>query len=432
MLLKDRIKTQAHRLGFELVGVTSPDPPPHYEVYEAWLGSGRHGEMGYLANERACRRRADPRRILPECQSILVLGMRYPAPEKVDTQRLSEKGEFCHSEGAKRPKNLLPAQRERDSSLLSVAQNDSHESFQTCSQVSKGLYGRVSSYAWGDDYHEVIVERLKGLVAFIEGQIGRAVANRWYTDTGPVLERDLAQRAGLGWIGKNTCLINPQKGSYFFLAEILLGIELTVDPPFEVDRCGSCMLCIEACPTNCILADRTMDASRCISYLSIELKSVIPPDLRPQMGDWVFGCDVCQQVCPWNQRFGSAAGDPAFSPRSEIPYPNLVEEIKLTPAAFNHKFKASPVKRAKRRGYLRNAAVALGNLAAVYHREVAEMAVEVLSNVLIEEPEPLVRAHAAWALGWIGGGESRSALNLAFQAERDEQVHSEIQAALAI
>jgi epoxyqueuosine reductase len=247
-----------------------------------------------------------------------------------------------------------------------------------------------------------------------------------------VLERDLAQRAGLGWIGKNTCLINPQKGSYFFLAEILLGIELTADPPFEADRCGSCTLCIEACPTNCILADRTLDASRCISYLTIELKGAIPPDLRPQMGDWVFGCDVCQQVCPWNRRFGSAEGDSAFAPRREVPYPNLVEEMQLSPAAFNLKFKDSPVKRAKRRGYLRNAAVALGNLAAVHDREAVEMAVEVLSDALTEEPESLVRAHAAWALGRIGAGAARSALNLAFQAEKDEQVHSEIQAALAI
>jgi len=384
MSLSDRVKAQALRLGFELVGITSATPPPHYELYEAWLGSGRHGEMGYLASERARRRRADPRRILPECQSILVLGMRYPAPELI------------------------------------------------AAPTRAGIHGRVSSYAWGDDYHEVVVQRLKALVAFIEGEIGSTFENRWYTDTGPVLERDLAQRAGLGWIGKNTCLINPQKGSYFFLAEILLGVELTVDAPFEVDRCGSCTLCIEACPTKCILADRTMDASRCISYLTIELKGVIPPDLRPQMGDWVFGCDVCQQVCPWNQRFGAAEGDPAFSPRSEIPYPNLVEEMKLTPAAFNHKFKASPVKRAKRRGYLRNAAVALGNLAAVYDREAAEMAVEALSDALAEEPEPLVRAHAAWALGQIGGWESRSALNLAFKAEREEQVHSEIGAALAI
>jgi epoxyqueuosine reductase len=175
-----------------------------------------------------------------------------------------------------------------------------------------------------------------------------------------------------------------------------------------------------------------MDASRCISYLTIELKGVIPPDLRPQMGDWVFGCDVCQQVCPWNQRFGAAEGDPAFTPRPGVPFPDLLEEIQLTPEEFNRKFKGSPVKRTKRRGYLRNVAVALGNLTADQGREIAAEAVAALANVLEDEPELLLRAHAAWALGQIGGRESRNALNLAFKAERDEQVHSEIQAALVI
>jgi epoxyqueuosine reductase len=383
MSLTDQVKAQALHLGFQLVGVTSPDPPPHYTVYEAWLGSGHHGEMGYLASEPARQRRADPRRILPECQSILVLGMRYPAPELVTPP------------------------------------------------ISSGNYGRVSSYAWGDDYHEVIVERLKGLVAYIEEQVGSAVANRWYTDTGPILERDLAQRAGLGWIGKNTCLINPRMGSYFFLAEILLGIELEMDAPFVADRCGSCTRCIDACPTNCILPNRTMDASRCISYLTIELKGAIPPNLRPFVGDWVFGCDVCQQVCPWNQRFGPLEGDPAFSPQPGVPFPDFLEDIRLTPEDFNRKFKGSSVKRTKRRGYLRNVAVALGNLVADQGAEISAEAVTALSKVLQDEPEPLVRAHAAWELGRIGGERARNALIMAAQRERDEQVRSEIQAALA-
>jgi epoxyqueuosine reductase len=384
MSLTDQVKEEAQRLGFQLVGVTAPDPPPHYAVYEAWLDSGCHGEMGYLASERARQRRADPRQILPECQSILVLGMRYPTPEL-------------------------------------IAKPD-----------SAGLDGRVSSYAWGNDYHEVIVERLKGLVAFIEEQIGKTFANRWYTDTGPVLERDLAQQAGLGWIGKNTCLINPRLGSYFFLAEILLGIELEADLPFVADRCGSCTRCIEACLTNCITADRTLDASRCISYLTIELKGVIPADLRLLVGDWVFGCDVCQQVCPWNQRFSTPEGEPAFKSRPGVPFPDLLEEIRITPEEFNRKFKGSPVKRAKRRGYLRNVAVALGNLAAERGEEIASMTVENLAQVLQDEPEPLVRSHIAWALRRIGNEKALAALNDAFQAERDEDVRSEIQAALVI
>ncbi len=229
------------------------------------------------------------------------------------------------------------------------------------------MRGRVAAYAWGADYHEVLDERLKRLVEFIEGKTGRPLANRRYTDSGPLLERELAQRAGLGWIGKNTCLINPEMGSYFLLAEVLLDLELDPDPPFEADRCGSCTRCLEACPTHCILPDRTLDARRCISYLTIELKDDIPDELRPQMGNWVFGCDLCQQVCPWNMRFAAAPGEYA---RSRCPNssrdraclsPRLVEELALTQDDFNLKFKGSPVRRAKRRGYLRNVAVALGN-----------------------------------------------------------------------
>jgi epoxyqueuosine reductase len=384
MSLTEQIKNAAHRMGFQLVGVTSPDPPPHYSIYEAWLMAGHHAEMGYLTSDRARQRRADPRQILPECKSILVLGMRYPAPTLGNPP------------------------------------------------VSPEIHGRISSYAWGDDYHEVIIKRLKKLVFFIEEQVGSAVASRWYTDTGPVLERDLAQRAGLGWIGKNTCLINPQLGSYFFLAEVLLGIELEADQPFEPDRCGSCTRCIDACPTNCILVDRTLDAARCISYLTIELKGAIPLDFRPLIGEWIFGCDVCQQVCPWNQRFSILDCDPAFEPRPGVSFPELLEEIRLTPEEFNRKFKDSPVKRAKRRGYLRNVAVAIGNLAALQGSEAAREAVTTLSKILHTDPEPLVRAHAAWALGRFGDDNVRNELDNALQQEGQEAVRFEIQVALKI
>ena len=223
-----------------------------------------------------------------------------------------------------------------------------------------GGRGQIAAYAWGDDYHLVITERLQELVDFIEKQVSHPVPNRWYTDTGPILERDLAQRAGLGWIGKNTCLVNPRHGSYFLLAEILLGIELEPDPPFQTDHCGTCTRCIEACPTQCILPDRTIDARRCISYLTIEQKDDIPIDLRSFIGDWIFGCDVCQMVCPWNrspalqraQRGASVAapgGDPALAPREDIPHPNLIREMELTFKEFNRKFKNSPIKRTKHR-----------------------------------------------------------------------------------
>ncbi len=326
------VKAEARRLGFELVGVTTPDPPAHLDVYRHWLQAGHNGEMAYLETERALQRRADPRLILPECRSILVLGVRYPKP--------GDRGEGIGEKGKGRG----------EGESWRIGANDAN--------VTKG---QVASYAWGEDYHEVLPGRMKALVSFIEAEVGQVIPSRWYTDTGPLLERELAQRAGLGWIGKNTCLIHPRLGSYYLLAEILLGVELEPDPPFSADHCGSCTRCIDACPTGCILPDRTLEASRCISYLTIELKGTIPVELRGQMGDWVFGCDVCQQVCPWNLRFAAPQGDPAFALRPDVPAPDLLHELELTSQEFNRKFKGSPVKRAKRRGYLRNAAVALGN-----------------------------------------------------------------------
>jgi epoxyqueuosine reductase len=375
-VLTQAVKAEAHRLGFQLVGVTTPDPPTTYPTYTRWLDAGRQGEMHYLDREQARERRANPRRILPECRSILVLGLRYFSPSSVP-------------------------------------------------ETSPGgpPHGRVAAYAWGADYHDILPERLRALAAFIEAQVGQPVPNRWYTDTGPILERDLAQRAGLGWIGKNTCLIDPASGSYYLLAEILLGIDLEPDPPVTTDHCGTCTRCLDACPTACILPDRTIDARRCLSYLTIELKGPIPAELRPAVGSWVFGCDICQQVCPWNIRFAAPDGDPAFAPRPQVPTPELIRELEvLTPEAFNHKFKGSPVKRAKRRGYLRSVAVALGN-------QRAPGSVPALARAL-EDPEPLVRGHAAWALGQVGGPDARQALLEAVQSETDSWVQTEIQAAL--
>lgn len=349
MSLEERLKKEAHRLGFDLAGITTPEPPPHFEAYARWVQAGLHGGMRYLEREDALRRRSDPKEILPECKSILVLGMRY------NPQR----------EAAPPKKDGSPPR------------------------------GRVASYAWGEDYHDVIPKKLRALVAFLEAGVGHPFPHREYTDTGPLLERDLAQRAGLGWVGKNTCLIAPGLGSYFFLAEILLGLPLRPDPPFPTDHCGSCTRCIEACPTQCILPDRRIDARRCISYLTIENKGSIPEDLRPLLGDWVFGCDVCQMVCPWNIRFAKPAAEEAFAPRSGLPRPDLHLTLRLTPQEFNRQFKGSPIKRAKRRGYLRNAAVALGNTGTAADLPVLQDA--------LQDPEPLVREHARWAVERITG-----------------------------
>jgi len=342
--LKERIKAKSRQLGFILAGVTTPEPPPHYSTFENWLAQGFHGTMNYLAEERSRLRRADPREILPECKSILVLATPYS------------------------PNIAL-----RGTSEASVVE-------------AEGMRGKIASYAWGDDYHDVLPARMKELVQFIEEQVGGPIKNRWYTDTGPILERDLAQRAGLGWIGKNTCLINSKQGSYFLLSEILLDLALEPDTPFITDHCGTCTRCIEACPTDCILPDRTIDACRCISYLTIEIKDAIPAELREKIGDWIFGCDVCQMVCPWNRFAGE--GDPAFG--VEDPLPSLTDELAITTQEFNQRFKQSPVKRAKRRGYLRNVAVALGNIGNMH-------ALPVLNQAL-EDTEPLVHEHAKWAI----------------------------------
>jgi epoxyqueuosine reductase len=371
--LAEDLKTEAYRLGFHLVGITTAQPLSSFHRYQKWLDAGYHGEMDYLASEAAVQRRADPQEVLPGCRSILVLGVRYPPP--------------------------LPG-----------AHGDP-------------LSGSIAAYAQNQDYHEALKPRLRALVGFIETRIGEPVPNRWYIDTGPLLERELGQRAGLGWIGKNGMLIHPRQGSYFLLAEILLGIELPPDAPFSADRCGSCTRCIQACPTGCILDDCTLDARRCLSYLTIELKGDIPAELRSFTGNWIFGCDICQQVCPWNRHPAPAAIDPAFTPRAELSQPDLISQLSLTPQQFNACFKGSPVKRSKRRGYLRNAAVAQGNSGST-------AAVPALAECMQKEAEALVRCHAAWALGRLGGRQARVALNEALSNEEDQSVRAEIQTAL--
>jgi epoxyqueuosine reductase len=374
------LKEEAAREGLFLLGATTLDPLPHREVYECWLEAGRHGSMAYLGTERARRMRAFPQELLPQARSLVICALPYAVPG---------------------------------------GQADAP------ARAAAPLRGRVAAYAWGDDYHEVFPVRLESLARRLQARLGSSFAFRAYTDTGPLLERDLAQRAGLGWAGKNTCLISPRHGSLFFLGELLLEPEVQVDTPFVADRCGSCRRCIEACPTGCILEDRTLDARRCISYQTIENRGPIPRGLRSEMGTWIFGCDVCQIVCPWNQRFARPEGAlPAFQAREGVPSPDLIEALGLGPQEFSRRFRHSAVKRAHLTGFLRNAAVALGNL-----RD--PRAIPALAGALRAEREPLVRSHAAWALGQISGLEARQALREAAPAEKNSDVLAELDLALS-
>jgi epoxyqueuosine reductase len=371
----DFLQAETERLGFTLSGVAPIAPPPHLDVYQRWIEAGLHAEMGYLAAEPAYTRRAYPAVIEPNARSLLVVAMRYFSP-------------------------------------LLAPDGPSGEAL-----------GRVAAYAWGDDYHEVIPPRLEELARILERILGHVVHSHAYADTGPILEHDFAQTAGLGWTGKNTCLISPRKGSFFLLGETFLDVEIEPSQPMRTDHCGACRRCIEACPTEAIREDRTINSVRCISYQTIENKGAIPPELRSKMGDWVFGCDICQMVCPWNLRFSTLEGQPALAPRPEVPHPVLRSELAMSPQQFNLKFRRSPIRRAKRRGYLRNVAVALGN-----HRDPAT--IPNLAQALHNEPEPLVRGHAAWALGRFQQPAARNALDRALDQETDAGVVSEIRSAL--
>jgi epoxyqueuosine reductase len=375
MLLREFVKAETQRLGFTLFGVTNIAPPAHLDAYSRWLENGLHAEMAYLATAPAREKRAQPQGILPSALSLVVAALRYPNPQSA---------------------GFLPG---------------------------SDALGRVASYAWGVDYHEIIPPLLQELVESLQKFLGREIRARAYTDTGPILERDFAQQAGLGWAGKNTCLISPQHGSYFLIGETFVDAEIEPDPPFRADQCGTCRRCIEACPTSAIRADRTIDSARCISYLTIENKGSIPPDLRPALGDWIFGCDICQVVCPWNIRFASNESHPALQADPDSARPTLRHELTLTAQQFNQKFRRSPIKRAKRRGYLRNVSVALGN-----QKDTA--AVQELTDLLEQEPEPLIRTHAAWALGRMRTKRAKEALEKALQRDPDTGVTNEILSAL--
>ncbi|MCS7247592.1 MAG: tRNA epoxyqueuosine(34) reductase QueG [Anaerolineales bacterium] len=382
--LAQEIKSLALELGFAAVGITTPEPPPHLEVYFRWLERGYHGEMGYMAEPHAVYLRSNPAELLRSCQSVIVLAARYSAP-----------GPYLPS--------LSRGKEER------------------------GAYGRVAAYAWGEDYHYVLRQRMEILVQRIQEKLGRSITYRCFTDSAPILERELAQRAGLGWIGKNTCLIHPRLGSFLFLAEIFTDLPLPPDKPFLPDRCGTCQRCIQACPTQCILPNRTLDARRCISYLTIEHRTAIPVELRTLLGDWVFGCDICQQVCPWNRRISPAPSFPEFLPQTEREWLSLSDILSMSQVEFKQKFRHSPLLRAMWRGLSRNSAVVLGNLARL--GEISRLAaLELLQKKLSNHPEGLVRQHLAWSLTQLNSDLVSQTLREHIQQETEPMVRAEIEA----
>jgi epoxyqueuosine reductase len=329
---------QATAAGFELSGVALARPHLDSVRYKDWVAAGRAGEMRYLTDYRADRRE-DPTSLLSAGRSVICLGMLYNGPEPRSTE-FDEPGRAW-----------------------------------------------ISRYAWGDDYHDVLKRRLDGLVQkLLETE---AFEYKICVDTAPLLERSYSRDAGLGWIGKNTCLINQGKGSWFFLAEILTSLDLEAGQTAP-DRCGTCTRCIDACPTAAITPEG-LDARLCISYLTIELRGAIPENLRSLMGNHVFGCDICQDVCPWNRK-APATVEPAFAPRHFAP--PLERLAALTEAKFREMFRGTPVERARYKGFLRNVCCAMGNQPREEYRGRLEE--------LAKSAEPVIAEHAAWALSRIG------------------------------
>ncbi len=330
-----QIKERAKQLGFDVVGITTAQHAEHEASLLRWLYQGFHGEMDYLARDP--ERRARPSLVLENAKSIIAVGLNYytkePEPEKTTT-------------------------------------------------------GKVSRYAWGDDYHRVMQPKLKRLCRFISEIGGQETSSRYYVDTGPILEREFAARAGLGWIGKHSNLVSMEFGSWLFLGVVLTTLELEPDTPIT-DHCGTCRACLDACPTNAFPAPYILDARKCISYLTIEHRGSIPETLRGQMGNHVYGCDICLQICPWN-RHQKQSGDSAFDPRDEWHNPRLVDLLQLDEQSFQEATRKNPIRRTKLTGMLRNACIAAGN----------SKKKEFLPALtpLQQHENPAIREHATWAM----------------------------------
>src|SRR5262245_33457759 len=370
----DLLTAWALEAGFDRAGVAGLDPLENGGAYLRWLARGDQAGMGYM--ERRKETRVDPSQVFPGARSVLCVALQYHPLDREDGERQPE-----------------PA---------------------------GDLWRRVGRCARGADYHEVMTERLKVVEARVRESFP-GCATRRYVDTGPVLERELAARAGLGAVGKNTMLLHPQAGSWFLLGELFLSLELAPDQPLA-DLCGSCTLCFEACPTGALSEPYRLESNRCISYWTIEHRGPLPPEARRMVGGWVFGCDVCQEVCPWN-----AAPEGSVHPEMELPPEraelDLARLLRLSREEYVERFPGSPMKRAKLAGLQRNAAVAMGNrLDSRYVAPLAEA---------LQEGEPLVRGHAAWALGRIGGERAQTVLAEALEREADEAVREEIETAIS-
>jgi epoxyqueuosine reductase len=380
------LRAEALRLGFSRLGIAAAVPPPHHDGFRTWLAAGLAGVMhDWLARHEPLR--SDPSLLLAGTRSVIVLATDHAI-------------EPAAAPGAEAGLDRSPG------------------------AAGRGR-GRVARYAWGDDYHDLLRSRANTLAAWLASQVP-GCRTRGVVDSAPLAERDYGLLAGLGWIGKNTMLIDPRAGSYFFLTAILTDLDLPPDTPLEVDHCGTCTACLDACPTDAFVAPRVLDARRCISGLTIEDHGDLPADLRPLLGDWVFGCDVCQEVCPWN-RHAPGSTEPSLQPRAGGPALELADLLQLDDAAFRGRFRGSPLLRAKRRGLLRSAAIALGNTPAP--EAFAALA------AAVDDSEPVLRTAAAWALGrWRQAGvraaEATAVLETRLATETDATVRLEIEAAL--
>jgi epoxyqueuosine reductase len=382
--MKEVLRQRARELGFDDCRVTNADALEHAARFTQWLADGRHGEMAYL--ERTALKRVDPQQVLAGARSIITLAVSY---HSADSQSPIANRRAARGGGLARLQPLAAAPPE--SAELAEAENGR-------SQMADGKCGVVAQYARYRDYHDVLGERLKQLTQYVNELGGEGTRSLWYVDTGPLLERELAQRAGVGFVGKHANLISRRLGNWIFLSEIITTLALEPDAP-ERNRCGSCARCIAACPTAAITAPFQLDARRCISYLTIELKGSIPVELRPAIGDRIFGCDDCLAVCPWN-RFAREGQMMKAHGRSELGQTELLELLSLDDAGFKRRFAGTPMLRAKRRGLLRNVCVALGNTGD-------ETAVVALGKAASDR-EALVAEHATWAIEQIHSRSRRA------------------------